>query len=149
MMNDILSENVRDLNSRVTGTGKAIGERVHSAAAATASAAGQAQKMVQDATEATVAGVDQAKKVLGDASDAAQQAWSQAGEVAEDVFDAGLRASRSVSRQMHENPLIAVLVGIALGCIASLWFRSGGSTATAPSPKRSRVATPPKKAAPR
>jgi hypothetical protein len=131
MMNDILSENVRDLNSGVTRTGKAIGERVHSAAAATADAAGQA------------------KKVLGDATDAAQQAWSHAGEAAEDVFDAGLRASRSVSRQMHENPLIAVLVGIALGCVASLWFRTGGSTASAPAPKKSRAATPPKKAAPR
>ena len=30
-MNDILSENVSDLNSGVTRTGKAIGERVHSA----------------------------------------------------------------------------------------------------------------------
>jgi len=148
-MNDILSENVRDLNSRVLGTGKAIGEQVHSAAAATATAAGQAQKMVQDATEATAAGVGQARKALGDAGDAAQEAWSQAGEMAEDVFDAGLRASRSVSRQMHENPLIAVLVGIALGCIASLWFRGGGSTANAASPRRSRVAAPPKKAAPR
>src|ERR1700676_1914047 len=144
-MNDILSEDVRDLNSGVTRTGRAIGERVHSAAAATASAAGQAQKMVQDAAEATAAGVGQAKKVLGDAGDAAQQAWSQAGEVAEDVFDAGLRASRSVSRQMHENPLIAVLVGIALGCVASLWFRAGGSNTTAPAPKKSRVATPQKK----
>ena len=116
-MNDILSENVRDLSSHVTGNGKAIGERLQSAAAATAAAAGQAQKMVQDASE-----------------------------VAEDVFDAGLRASRSVSRQMHENPLIAVLVGIALGCAASLWFRAGRSTATAPSPKKSRASTPPKKA---
>jgi hypothetical protein len=148
-MNDILSEDVRDLNSGVTRTGKAIGERVQSAAAATASAAGQAQRMVQDAAEATAAGVGQAKKVLGEAGDAATQALSHASEVAEDVFDAGLRASRTVSRQMHENPLIAVLVGIAFGCIASLWFRSGGSTASAPAPKKSRAATPPKTAAPR
>jgi len=145
-MDDILSENVRDLNSRLTGTGKAIGERVQSAAAATATAAGQAQKLVQDAAEATAAGVGQAKKVLGDASDVAQQAWSHAGEVARTSSDAGLRASRSVSRQMHENPLIAVLVGIALGCVASLWFRTGTSNAAAPSPKKSRVAPPPKKA---
>ncbi len=157
MMNNTLSENVRDLHSRATETGMAIGERVQSATAATAIAAGQAQNMVQDATEATAAGVRQAKKVLGDAGDSAQHAWSQAGEVAEEVVDAGRRATRSVSRQIHESPLIAVLVGIAFGCIAALWFRGGDrpgtivddkATAKAPSRRRSRVAAAQKNAGP-
>ncbi|MFI4948103.1 MAG: hypothetical protein ACHQC9_04830 [Alphaproteobacteria bacterium] len=116
-MNDILSEHVRDLQSRVTETGNAIGERVHSA---TATAAGQA-------------------------GDVARQAWSQAGEVAEDTVDAGRRATRAVSRQVHDSPLIALLVGIAFACIAGLWLRRGGVNAKAPSPRRSRVATAPKK----
>jgi hypothetical protein len=116
-MNDILSENVRDLRSRATEAGNAIGDRVHSA---TAVAAGQA-------------------------GDAAQEAWSQAGEVAEDVLDAGRRASRSVSRQIHENPLIALLVGIAFAFTAGLWLRGGGVNAKATSPRRSRVAIPQKK----
>jgi hypothetical protein len=134
-MNDILSENVRDLHSRAIETGKAIGERVQSATAATAIAA----------NEAAAAGVGQAKKVLGDAGEAAQQAWSQAADVAEGAVDAGRRATRSVSRQIHENPLMAVLVGIAFACIASLWFRGGGPAAKASSPRRSRVATAQKK----
>jgi ElaB/YqjD/DUF883 family membrane-anchored ribosome-binding protein len=146
-MNDILSENVRDLHSRVIETGNAIGERVQNATAATAIAAGQAQKLVQDATETTAAGVEQAKTMLDDAGHAAQQAWSQAGEIAEDAVDAGRRATRSVSRQIHDNPLMAVLVGSAVAFIAGLWFRGGGPNAKAPSPRRSRAATPPKKAA--
>jgi hypothetical protein len=127
IMNDILSENARDLHSRVTETGKAIGERVQSATVATDFAADQAQRMVQGATEAAAAEVGQAKKMLGDAGDAAQQAWSQAGEVAGDAVDAGRRATRSVSRQIQENPLIALLLGIAFACIASLWLRGSGS----------------------
>jgi hypothetical protein len=63
--------------------------------------------------------------VLGDAGAAAQQAWSQAGGVAEDAVDAGRRATRSVSRQIHENPLLAVLVGFALGYVAGSWIRGG------------------------
>jgi hypothetical protein len=114
-MNDILSENVRDLHSRAIETGKAIGERVQSATAATAIAA----------NEAAAAGVGQAKKVLGDAGEAAQQAWSQAADVAEGAVDAGRRATRSVSRQIHENPLLAVLVGFALGYVAGSWIRGG------------------------
>jgi hypothetical protein len=113
-MNDILSENVTDLHSRANAGAKAIGERMHSATAAT--------------------------------GDPARQAWSQAGDAAEDFVEAGHRATRSVSRQIHENPLISVLVGIAFAGIASLWFRGGGSTAKAPSPRRSRVTAPPKKA---
>jgi ElaB/YqjD/DUF883 family membrane-anchored ribosome-binding protein len=119
-MNDIFVENARDLRSRLTETEKAIDGRVHSA----------------------TAGIGQA---MSDAGDAAQQAWSQAGDVAEDAVDAGRRATRSASRQIHENPLIAVLVGIAFACIAGLWLRGGGSDAKAHSPRRSRVATPQKK----
>jgi ElaB/YqjD/DUF883 family membrane-anchored ribosome-binding protein len=92
------------LEARVTKADEAIGERVQSATAATAAAAGQA------------------RKVLGDAGEAAQQAWSQAGGVAEDVVDAGRRATNSVSRQIGENPLLAVLVGCALGYVAGWWI---------------------------
>jgi hypothetical protein len=78
------------LEARVTKAGEAIGERVQSGTAATAAAAGQAQKLVQDATASTLAAAGQAKKVLDDAAEAAQQAWSQAGAVAEDVVDVGI-----------------------------------------------------------
>jgi hypothetical protein len=122
-MDDILSETVKDLPSRVTETGNGIAERVHIATAATGIAAGQA-------------------------GDVARQAWSQAGEVAEDAVDAGRRATRSVSRQIHENPLMAVLVGIAFACVAGLWLRGGGPNAKEPSLRRSRVAAPQKKAIP-
>ena len=81
------------LEARVTKVGKAIGERVQSATAATAAAAGQAQEVRDDA-----------------------------GEVAEGVVDAGRRATRSVSRQIEENPLITVLVGCALGHLAGWWI---------------------------
>jgi ElaB/YqjD/DUF883 family membrane-anchored ribosome-binding protein len=125
MMNET-SANARNLEARVTAAGEAIGERVQNATVATAAAAGQAEKIVEDATAATSAAAGQAKKALGDASDAAQQAWSQAGGVAEDVVDAGRRATRSVSRQIGEKPLIAVLVGFALGFVAGLWIHGGG-----------------------
>jgi hypothetical protein len=110
------------LEARVTKAGEAIGERVQSGTAATAAAAGQAQKLVQDATASTLAAAGQAKEVLDDVGEAAQQAWSQAGVVAEDVVDAGHRATRSVSRQIGDNPLIAVLVGCALGYAAGWWI---------------------------
>jgi ElaB/YqjD/DUF883 family membrane-anchored ribosome-binding protein len=87
MMNDTLE-------ARVTEVGKAIGDGVQGATAATAAAAGQAQKVLDDA-----------------------------GEVAAGVVDAGCRATRSVSRQIEENPFIAVLVGCALGYVAGWWIR--------------------------
>jgi len=123
-MNDTSSDSARNLESRVTAAGEAIGDRVQSATAA-AAAAGQAQRVVQDITATTATAVGQAKKVLGDAGEVAQQAWSQAGGVAEDVVDAGRRATRSVSRQIGEKPLIAVLVGFALGYVAGLWTQGG------------------------
>src|ERR1700730_9030193 len=137
MMNDT------SLETRVTKAGEAIGERVQSATAATAAAAGQAQKIVEDAAAATGAAVGQAKEVLSDAGEAAQQAWSRASGAAEDVADAGRRVTRSVSRQIDEKPLVAVLVGFALGYVASLWIHGRGrpgrtaddkASAEAPSP---------------
>lgn len=124
-MNDTSSDDAASLEARVTKAGEAIGARVESATAATAAAAGHAQKIVEDATAASAAAAGQAKKVLGEAGEAAQQAWSQAGGVAEDVVDAGRRATKSVSRQINENPLIAVLVGFALGCVAGWWMHGG------------------------
>jgi ElaB/YqjD/DUF883 family membrane-anchored ribosome-binding protein len=123
MMNEKSSDDARNLQARVTEAGEALGERVPSAAAATAAAAGQAQKIVEDAA-ATVDG--QSKKVLSDAGEAAQQAWSQAGGLAEDAVDAGRRATKSVSRQIRERPFMLVLIGFALGCVASFWIQGRG-----------------------
>ncbi|MGC1885202.1 MAG: hypothetical protein WA709_03730, partial [Stellaceae bacterium] len=92
------------------------------ATAATAAAAGQAEKLAQDATASTLAAAGQAKKVLDDAGEAAQQAWSQASAVAEDVVDAGRRTTGSLPRQIGENPMISVLVGCALGYVAGWWI---------------------------
>jgi hypothetical protein len=142
-MSNTSSNDATSIEARVTDAGEAIGEHVKSATAATAAAAGHAQNIVEDAAAATVAAASQARKVLGDAGEAAQQAWSQADAVAEDVVDAGRRATRSVSRQIGENPLIAVLVGFALGYVTGLWIHGGSrpgrigdnkANAKAPSP---------------
>ena len=71
-MNDTSSNNARNLEARVTEAGEALGERVQSATAATAAAAGQAQKIVEDAAAATAAAAGQAKKVLSDAGGVAR-----------------------------------------------------------------------------
>ena len=110
----------------MTKAAEAIGERVHSAVAATAAAVGQA------------------KTALADAGEAAQQAWSQAGEVTEDVVDAGRRATRSVSRQIGENPMMSVLIGCALGYIAGWWIHGRAAEQVASetitqTPKHSRT----------
>src|SRR5271165_3535769 len=139
MMNDTSSDDATSMEARVTKAGEAIGDRVKSATAATAAAAGQAEKFVQDAAAATAAAAGQAKKVLGDTGEAAQQAWSQAGEVAEDVVDAGRRATSSVSRQIGENPIISVLVGCALGYVAGWWIH--GRTADHEEPQTIRPAS--------
>ena len=142
-MNNTPSNDATSMEARVTQAGEAIGEHVKSATAVTAAAAGQAQQIVEDAAAATVAATSQVTKLLGNAGEAAQQAWSQAGGVAEDVVDAGRRATRSVSRQIDEKPLMAVLVGFALGYVASLWIHGRGrpgrtaddkASAEAPSP---------------
>jgi hypothetical protein len=122
-MSNTSSNDARSMEARVTQAGEAIGEHVKSATAATAAAAGQAQKTVEDAAAATVAAASQTRKVLGEA---AQQAWSQAGGVVEDVVEAGLRATKSVSQQIKERPLVVALVGFALGYLASLWIRKEG-----------------------
>jgi hypothetical protein len=142
-MNETSSDNARNLEARVTEDGEALDERAQAATAATATLAGQAQKIAQDAAAATAAAAGQANKVLCDTGEAAQQAWSQASGMAEDVVDAGRRATKSVSRQIHERPLMLVLVGFALGCVAGLWIYRRGrpertaddkANATAPSP---------------
>jgi hypothetical protein len=126
-MNDIPSSknNAGSMEARVTKVGEAIGERVQSATAATAAAAGHAQKVAQDAAAAAMAAANQAKTMLGDAGEVAQQAWSQASTVAEDVVDAGSRAAGSLSRQIQANPLLAVLVGAVLGYLAGWWIHGG------------------------
>lgn len=122
VMNDTpTSNNAGSMEARVTKAGEAIGERVRSATAATAAVAGHAEKIVQDAAAATVAAAGQAR-----AGETARQAWSQAGAVAEEVVDASCRATRSVSRQIHENPLMAILVGAVLGYVAGWWIHGGG-----------------------
>jgi ElaB/YqjD/DUF883 family membrane-anchored ribosome-binding protein len=132
-MNDTPSSNdAGSIEARVTKVGEAIGERVQSATAATAGVAGHAQKIVQDAAAATTAAASQSKKRLGDAGEVAQQAWSQASTVAKGVVDASCRATRSVSQQIHDNPLRAVLVGAVLGYVAGWWFRGGGGRPETP-----------------
>jgi ABC-type transporter Mla subunit MlaD len=121
-MNDASSDDARSLAARVTKAGEAVGEHVRSAAAATAAAAGHVQKTVQDATAATAAVAGQAKEVFGDVGVTAQQAWSQAGEAVADVVEAGHHVHRSVSRQIHENPLMAILIGGVLGYVAGWWL---------------------------
>ena len=64
--------------------------------------------------------------MLSDAGEAAQQALSQAGGVVEDVVEAGRRATKSVSQQIQERPLMVALIGFALGYVASLWIQGGG-----------------------
>jgi ElaB/YqjD/DUF883 family membrane-anchored ribosome-binding protein len=121
-MKDTSSDDPKSIAARVTEAEEAIGERVKSATAATAVVVGHAQEVVAGAIAATAAAASHANKVLGDAGDTAQQAWSQADEVAEDVVDAGRRATKSVSRQIGEHPMISVLVGCALGYIAGWWI---------------------------
>lgn len=143
-MNDKSSNNAISMEARVTKVGAAISEGVESATAATAAVAGHAQKIVSDATAATTAAANQAVKLLGDAGETAQRAWSQASATAEDVVDTGRRATSSVSRQIHRQPLMAVMAGFALGYLAAVWSRRGGwrpqrktgdkASAKAPSP---------------
>jgi ElaB/YqjD/DUF883 family membrane-anchored ribosome-binding protein len=139
-MNDTPSSNdAGSIEARVTKAGEAIGERVQSATAATAAAAGHAQKIVQDAAAATAAAANRAKTALGDAGEAAQQAWSHASTMVEDVVDAGRRATSSVSQRIHENPLMAVLVGAVLGYVAGWWIHGGGGRPGMPAGEKPRV----------
>jgi hypothetical protein len=54
-MNETSSDNARNLEARVTEDGEALDERAQAATAATATLAGQAQKIAQDAAAATAA----------------------------------------------------------------------------------------------
>ena len=139
-MNDTPSSNdAGSIEARVTKAGEAIGERGRSATAATAAVSGHAQEVVQDATAAATAAADRAKTMLGGAGVVAQQTWSQAGAVAEDFVDAGCRATRSVSRQIHERPLMAILVGAVLGYIAGWWIHGGGGRPPTIRPTSKRI----------
>ena len=124
---DFAGDFPRNPQARVTKVGAAISEGVESATAATAAVAGHAEKIVSDATAATTAAANQAVKLLGDAGETAQGAWSQASATAEDVVDSGRRATSSVSRQIHRQPLMAVMGGFALGYLAAtVWIHRGG-----------------------
>ena len=80
-------------------------------------------KEVSSITSAAKAATDQVERALGEAGDAVQraagQAWSQAGDVADDVLAAGRRAAQAGSKQINEQPLLAVIGGFALGYIAA------------------------------
>jgi hypothetical protein len=95
------------MEARVTKAAEAIGERVRSTTTAAAAVGGHAQKTVQDAAAGTTTAANRVKTTLDGAGEAVQQAWSQAAAVAEDVVDAGGRTTRSVSRRIHETPLLA------------------------------------------
>ena len=81
-------------------------EGVSSAASVPAAAAGQAEKTLGEAGEAV--------------QQAARQAWSQASDVADNMLSAGRDAAQAASRHVEEQPLLAVIVGFALGYIAAL-----------------------------
>ena len=51
---------------------------------------------------------------------AARQAWSQVNGVADDMLTAARHATQAASRQVNEQPLTAVIVGLTLGYIAAL-----------------------------
>lgn len=143
-MNDTSANNAGSIEAGVTKAGEALGELVQSATAATAAAVGHAQKTVQDATAVTAVAAGQARRMLGDASEAARQARGQAGAVAEHVVDTGCRATRSVSRQIHGKPLMAVLVGFVLGYVAGLWTgRGAGRRETMPNDQANAKAPSP------
>jgi ElaB/YqjD/DUF883 family membrane-anchored ribosome-binding protein len=107
MINDAALADVRNPASPVTAAEKAIGEGEQTAATAVEAAA------------------DQAAKILEDPGETLRRARSAAGGVAQGVLNAGCRATRSVSRQIAGKPVIAVLVGFALGYVAGFWVRTG------------------------
>ena len=121
-MADDPSAEAKSMEARVTKLGEAIGERVQAATATSAAVAGHAQELVRDAGAAAATAADQANRVLAEAGEAAQQAWAKAEGAAADVVDAGRRAHGSVSRKIQENPLMAILIGCALGYVAGRWL---------------------------
>ena len=126
-MSDTASDDPRSMEARVTQAGEAIGEHVKSATAATAAAAGHAQKIVEDAVAATVAAANHCKKSARRRGRGGTASLVASGRgVAEDVVDAGRRATKSVSQQIRERPLVVAQVGFALGYLASLWIHKEG-----------------------
>ena len=96
--------------SGVTQAGEAVGEGVRNATSATAVATAQAERAVGEAGEAV--------------QQTARQALSQASDVTDDMLAAGRHAVQVATRQVDEQPLMAVIAGFALGYIAS-WLIHG------------------------
>lgn len=96
----------KSLESRVTEAGEALSEGVRHATSATAAAVGRAEKVFGEAGEVV--------------QQAAQQAWSQASGVTDDVLAASRQAAQAASRQIDEQPILAVIAALALGYIAAL-----------------------------
>src|ERR1700719_4937877 len=96
----------KTVQSGVTQAGEAVGEGVRNATSATAAATGQAER-AGEAVQQT-----------------ARQALSQASDVADDLLAAGRHAVQAATRQVDEQPLMAVIAGFALGYIAS-WLIHG------------------------
>jgi ElaB/YqjD/DUF883 family membrane-anchored ribosome-binding protein len=94
------------LEARVIEAGEALSEGVRHATSATAAAVGRAEKVFGEAGEVV--------------QQAAQQAWSQASGVTDDVLAAGRQAAQAASRQIDKQPVLAVIVALALGYIAAL-----------------------------
>jgi ElaB/YqjD/DUF883 family membrane-anchored ribosome-binding protein len=100
----------KSVHSGVTQAGEAVGEAVRNATSATAAATAQAERAVGEAGEAV--------------QQTARQALSQASDVADDMLAAGRHAVQATTRQVDEQPLMAVIAGFALGYIAS-WLIHG------------------------
>ena len=104
----------------MTKIGGAIGERVQSVTAATAPVAGHSQ--AADVAAPTTAAAGRADRCGFDACETAQQARSQAGTVAENVVLTHVIARPVPSRQVDKQPLMTILVGFVLVCIAGFWI---------------------------
>ena len=96
----------KTVQSGVTQAGEAVGEGVRNATSATAAATGQAER-AGEAVQQT-----------------ARRALFQASDVADDMLAAGRHAVQAATRQVDEQPLMAVIAGFALGYIAS-WLIHG------------------------
>ena len=100
----------KSVQSGVAQAGKAVGEGLRNATSGTAAATGRAERAVGEAGEAV--------------QQTARQALSQASDVADDMLAVGRHAVQAATRQVDEQPLMAVIAGFALGYIAS-WLIHG------------------------